>query len=81
MRARRERPRHRRAAKNRYKVAAVHSIGASARASKLGGANVMNSRRFMPDLALPLVASPASACHPASLIFTRASSIICPALG
>src|SRR5262249_28247619 len=30
------------------------------------------------DFALPLIASPASACHPASLIFTRATSIILP---
>src|SRR5215470_11431530 len=48
LRARRERPRSRCAAKNRYEVAAVHSIGASARASKVGGENVMmNSRRFI----------------------------------
>jgi putative ABC transport system substrate-binding protein len=30
------------------------------------------------DFALPLTASPVSACHPASLIFTRATSIILP---
>jgi hypothetical protein len=30
------------------------------------------------DFALPLIASPASACHPASLIFIRATSIILP---
>jgi len=47
LRARRERPRSRCAAKNRYEVAAVHSIGASARTSKVGGENVMNSRRFI----------------------------------
>jgi hypothetical protein len=30
---------------------------------------------FHIELVLPLIASPASACHPASLIFTRAASI------
>src|SRR5262245_27687176 len=30
------------------------------------------------DFALPLIASPSRACHPASLIFTRAASIILP---
>src|SRR5262249_56647368 len=33
---------------------------------------------FHVDFALPLIASPASACHPASLSFTRATSIILP---
>src|SRR5262249_55336514 len=33
---------------------------------------------FPVDLALPLIASPASACHPASLSFTRATSITLP---
>src|SRR5262249_29735607 len=32
------------------------------------------------DFALPLIASPSSACHPASLIFTRATSVILPSV-
>src|SRR5262245_44194586 len=55
LRARRERPRRRRAAEQRDELAAFHV-----------------------DFALPLIASPASACHPASLSFTRATSIILP---
>jgi len=47
-------------AKNRYKVTAVHSIGASARARKFGGEDVMNSRRFMLTSSLPFVASRSS---------------------
>jgi hypothetical protein len=33
-------------AKSRYEVATVISVGVSARTSKLGDENVMNSRRF-----------------------------------
>ena len=54
LRARRERPRRRRAAEQRYELAAFHV-----------------------DFVLPF-ASPATACHPASLIFIRATSIILP---
>src|SRR6516165_8951829 len=32
------------------------------------------------DFALPLIASPSSACHPALLIFTRATSVILPSV-
>jgi len=46
----------------------------------VGGENVMNARCFMWTFTLPLVASPASTCYPASLIFTGASSIICQRL-
>ena len=41
---------------------------------------MMNARCFMWTFTLPLVASPASTCYPASLIFTGASSIICQRL-
>jgi hypothetical protein len=48
LRARRERPRHCRAAEQRYERAPLHhSITSSARESKVGGENVMNSRRFI----------------------------------
>jgi len=40
----------------------------------VGGENVMNARCFMWTFTLPLVASPASTCYPASLIFTGARS-------
>jgi hypothetical protein len=42
-----ERPRSRCAAKNRYEVAVVHSIGAPARTSKVVGEKRENSRRFI----------------------------------
>jgi len=57
-----------------------HSIISSARASKVGGEKRDELAAFHVDFTLPLVASPASTCHPASLIFTCASSIICSAL-
>src|SRR5262249_23373147 len=59
------------------------TVGCCARAASGHAAaapprRVMNSHRFHVDFALPLIASPASACHPASLIFIRATSIILP---
>jgi hypothetical protein len=57
LRARRERPCSRCAAKQRDELAALHV-----------------------DFALSLIASSVSVCHPASLIFTRATSVILPSV-
>src|SRR6516225_2317269 len=62
------------------KLQRLISVGVSARTSTLCGENVMNSRRFMLTSPWRLVASPASACHPVSLIFTPAIHDL-PALG
>src|SRR5262249_34120753 len=60
LRARHERPCSRCAAKNRYKVTAVHSICASARARKVGGGDAMKPRPFLLAPSLPFVASRSS---------------------
>jgi hypothetical protein len=73
LRARRERPRGRRAAEKRDELAAVHSITSSARASTLGGTHILAHRPSEKKR----IADPTKRCNH----HRRIVAVCCPELG